>query len=168
MASGTIVKLEEYLHTSYEPDREYLDGELVQRNVGIIKHAYLQSLLCAYFFQRRRAWNILPLVEVRVRIRKSRYRIPDICVVSANLPDGDVLTCPPLVWIEILSPEDRPLRVQEKIREVLDFGCPWVWVIDPETMESRVYTPQSDFAPENGVFRIPGTEIAIPLAELES
>jgi Uma2 family endonuclease len=167
MTTGTIVTLEEYLSGSYEPDCEYLDGELVERGMGIVKHAYLQGLLAAYFLQHRKAWGITPLIEVRVRIKERRYRIPDVCVVSGALPQEDILTSPPLIWIEVLSPEDRPLRVQVKVREVLDFGCPWVWVIDPETLESRVYTPQSDYAPEGGVFRIPGTQIAVPLDELE-
>ena len=167
MATGTIVPLEEYLHTSYEPDCEYVDGELVERNVGIVKHAYLQALICAYFIRHSREWKITPLAEVRVRIRDRSYRIPDVCVVSGGLPEGAVLTSPPLIWIEILSPEDRPLRVQQRIREVLDFGCPWVWVIDPETLESRIYTPHSDYAPVDGVFRIPDSEIAVPLSDLD-
>src|SRR6266496_3188532 len=64
----------------------------------------------------------------------------------------DILTSPPLIWIEILSPEDRPIRVQQKVCEVLDFGCPWVWVIDPETLESRIYTATSDYSPEDATF----------------
>jgi len=32
--AATQVSLEEYLHTSYEPDMEYVDGVLVGRNVG--------------------------------------------------------------------------------------------------------------------------------------
>jgi hypothetical protein len=59
------------------------------------------------------------------------------------------------------------LRVIEKARELIEFGCAWVWVIDPETLESRVYTKDSDYAPADGVFRIPGTEIAVPLRSLE-
>jgi hypothetical protein len=31
---STTVPLSEYLNTSYRPDRDYLDGELMERNVG--------------------------------------------------------------------------------------------------------------------------------------
>ena len=167
MATGTIVPLEEYLNTTYEPDFEYLDGELVERNVGKTKHALLQGMLFAYFFNRRKAWGITPIVEERVRIHEGRYRIPDLCIVQGEPPAEDVLTSPPLIWIEVLSPEDRPLRVQKRVREVLDFGCAWVWVIDPETLESRVYTKESEFDLADGVFRIPDTDVVVPLRDLE-
>ena len=34
MAASVHILLSEYLHTSYRPDREFVDGELVERNVG--------------------------------------------------------------------------------------------------------------------------------------
>ena len=34
MSTGTVVTLSEYLPTSYRPDGEYLDGELLERNAG--------------------------------------------------------------------------------------------------------------------------------------
>jgi Uma2 family endonuclease len=167
VATGTIVPLEEYLHTEYEPDCEYVDGELVDRNTGEVPHSYLQGLIATYFLNRRKAWRITPLLSVRVRLRKHHYRIPDVCVLPRPLPDEDSLTSPPLVWIEVLSPDDRPLRVQKKVRDVLDFGCPWVWLIDADTHESRIYTPHSDYEPDEGIFRIPDTEIVVPLNSLE-
>ena len=59
MAAGTIVPLEEYLRTSYEPDCEYVDGELVERNAGSRKHSRLQGLLVAYLMRRRKTWGSL-------------------------------------------------------------------------------------------------------------
>ncbi len=32
MSTATVVPLSEYLNTSYRPDCEYLDGELLERN----------------------------------------------------------------------------------------------------------------------------------------
>ena len=34
MATGTLISVDEYLRTSYSPDKEYVDGILVERNVG--------------------------------------------------------------------------------------------------------------------------------------
>jgi hypothetical protein len=34
MAAATVVPVEEYLRTSYHPDMEYVDGSLLERNVG--------------------------------------------------------------------------------------------------------------------------------------
>ncbi len=34
MATGALVSVDEYLRTSYRPDCDYVDGILVERNVG--------------------------------------------------------------------------------------------------------------------------------------
>src|SRR5579859_4154183 len=39
MSAATPIPLEEYLHTSYSPDREYRDGVLIERNVGENPHS---------------------------------------------------------------------------------------------------------------------------------
>ena len=41
MAALTIVPVEEYLRTTYEPDMEYVDGQLVERHVGEFRHSWL-------------------------------------------------------------------------------------------------------------------------------
>ena len=166
MTTGTLVSEEEYLHTSYEPDCEFEDGVLIGRNVGTPKHSELQIFLGAYFLRRRKEWNIHVYTELRCRIRTGKYMVPDIAVVQGKKPEGLTATEPPLIWIEILSPEDRPIRLERKIKQVLDYGAPYVWVIDPETLESNLHTAQGTLALEDGTLRIPGTEIVAPLADV--
>ena len=166
MATGILVSEHVYLHTAYEPDCEFEDGVLIERNVGTIDHGKLQAALAAYFFRRRKAWNLHVMSETRVRARDGKYMIPDLCVVEGPEPTGRVLQAPPLLWIEILSPEDRPLRVNRKVQDILESGAPYVWVIDPETLESELRTAGKSAPLEDGVLRIPGTEIVVPLAEV--
>jgi Uma2 family endonuclease len=71
------------------------------------------------------------------------------------------------LWIEILSPEDRPLRVNKKIRELLEWGVPNIWVVDPETLESELHTPAGVHNIEDGVLQTKGTPIEVPLRQLE-
>ena len=40
-----LVSVEEYLHTSYSPDVDYVDGLLEERNVGEIDHSWVQKAL---------------------------------------------------------------------------------------------------------------------------
>ena len=47
MPLATPVSLEEYLHTIYEPDCEYLDGEFVERNMAETDHAAVQGAVFA-------------------------------------------------------------------------------------------------------------------------
>src|ERR1035437_6582481 len=118
MATGILVSEEEYLHTGYDPDCEFEDGVLTERNGGTWDHAKLLAALGAYFFRRRKAWNLLVLTAVRVRARAGKYMIPDLCVVEGPQPVGRFLQTPPLLWIEILNSEDRPLRVNRRTRTV--------------------------------------------------
>ena len=108
MATGPLVSEREYLHTGYEPDYEFDDGVLIERNVGTWHHSKLQAALAAYFFRRRKAWSLHVLSSVRVRARAGKYMIPDLCIVEGPKPTGRFLQTPPFIWIEILDPEDRP------------------------------------------------------------
>src|ERR1035437_2113634 len=163
MATGILVSEQEYLHTSYEPDCEFEDGVLTERNGGTWDHGKLQAALGAYFFRRRKAWNLLVLTAVRVRARAGKYMIPDLCIVEGPEPTDPMMQSPPLLWIEILSPEDHPLRVHRRIQAILESGAPFVWVIDPVTLESDVHTAEKHTPLEDGVLRIPGTHIEVPL-----
>ena len=44
MTSAVQVSLDEYLASTYEPDREYVSGKLVVRNMGESDHTGLQAL----------------------------------------------------------------------------------------------------------------------------
>jgi Uma2 family endonuclease len=167
MGVSYLISESDYLHTDYQPDCEYADGILIERNVGTQEHGWLQAALAAYFFRRRKQWGIHVYTEVRVRIRDKRYLIPDACVVLGERPPEPVFTTPPVLWIEILSPEDQPERVAQKVREVLAFGVPYVCVIDPETLETNLHTASGTRRLEDGILRIEGTAIEVPLRALD-
>jgi len=167
MGVATLVSEETYLHTSYEPDCEFDDGVLIERNLGEEPHSWLQTALAAYFFRRRKLWDIEAYTEQRCRIRSGRYMIPDVCVIRSPRPSEQVFIHPPLIWIEILSPEDRPIRVNRKVRELLEFGVPNIWVIDPDTLEAEIHCPTGSRAVLDGILRVDGTPIEVPLRGLE-
>jgi len=50
----------------------------------------------------------------------------------AGRPGEDILTHPPLIAIEIMSPEDTIRRAAKKAAEYHQFGIEHVWVIDPQ------------------------------------
>lgn len=108
MSATTGVSLEEYLATSYRPDCDYLEGELLERNVGEWDHSRLQMLLSDYLFSHEKQCGIVVVPEQRVQVRAGRFRIPDITVLLK--PSGPIITEPPFLCIEILSPRDRMQR----------------------------------------------------------
>jgi hypothetical protein len=56
MATGTPTSLDEYLASVYEPDCEYVDGELIDRNTGESEHAGLQMIIAAILYNQRRQY----------------------------------------------------------------------------------------------------------------
>jgi len=123
MSVETLLSVEEYLNTSYTPDKEYRDGVLLERNVGETAHAWLQICLGAYFLRHRREWNVKPFTELRVKVREKWFPIPDVCIYAEPDFEGPYPTTPPLLWIEILSPDDRMQDVWNKADELVSLGA---------------------------------------------
>lgn len=165
-ALPTLVSVDEYLHTVYRPDCDYVDGVVVERNVGEKDHSRLQLEIAYYLRQRRAEWGIFPSIEQRIQVAPTRFRVPDICVVVGPEPDEQIYTRPPFLCIEILSPEDRMSRMQQRIADYLAFGVAYVWVIDPQTRGAWVYTSGAMREIRDGVLRTEQPDIAIPLADV--
>lgn len=166
MSTSVIVRLEEYLNTSYRPDCEYIDGEVLERNVGEWDHSRLQGLLYSYLQTREKHWGVLVVPEQRVQVKPTRFRVPDIAVIKQR-PKSGIVTEPPVLCIEILSPEDRMTQMQKRIDDYLDFGVPYVWLIDPETRRSFIYTGEGVREVKDGVLTTSNPEIRVSLSELE-
>lgn len=127
-----FISVREYLRTSYSPDCEYVDGRIVERNVGDKGYSILQMYLGFLFMLNRVAWGIEVYPELRTKLATRLYRIPDVLVVRSGLRFESVLDHPPLIAIEILSPDDRLGDLQEKIDEYVAFGIEHIWVFDPQ------------------------------------
>jgi Uma2 family endonuclease len=132
MATPTHLPIEQYLATSYHPDCDYIDGEIEERNLGEREHAALQAAITAWLFPRVKSWNMQVLVEQRVRVSRDRVRIPDVCLISLDAPYEKVIVTPPRVVVEILSPEDRVARYNERLEDYRRMGVANIWVVDPE------------------------------------
>jgi Uma2 family endonuclease len=161
-----FVPMEEYLSTIYEPDCEYDDGLIVERNVGEFEHSFLQTLLATIFTNNIDVWRVYGLTGQRIKIAQRKYRIPDICVLRVGSPREKILTHPPLIAIEIMSPEDSVLRTSSKAAEYLVFGIEHVWVIDPTARVTYRGTASGLELVPSGVLFVPESPIAIRVPEL--
>ena len=167
MAARTLISVEEYLRTSYRPDCDYVDGEVLERNVGETDHSWLQTMVSAYLVARRAQWGITVLVEQRVQVTSTRFRVPDICVVQGPKPAEQVLTRPPFICIEVLAPEDRWPRIQQRIDDYLTMGVPYVWVLDPTSKTAYSATPKERTRQvTTGVLRTQNPSVDVPLGEI--
>jgi Uma2 family endonuclease len=162
-----MISVEEYLRTSYSPDCDYVDGEVLERNLGELDHGWLQTAIASYFFARRQRWGISVIVEWRVQVRPTRFRVPDVCVVLGAKPGEQILTKPPFICIEILSPEDRMSRMEERVDDYLAMGVPNIWVFDPAKKRTWTVTPADGWREVmNGILRTENPAIEVPLSEI--
>ena len=164
MATGALISIEEYLHSDYSPDREYVDGEVQERNLGEYDHATLQHYLLFIFETNAVPWHIKARPELRLQVSEQRFRVPDVMVLRDDHPHEQIIRHTPLLCIEILSPEDRFGRTEEKIVDYLKMGVTSVWVIDPITRQGYQCTgwPMHDWR-ETKVLTVDGTPIQVDL-----
>jgi Uma2 family endonuclease len=166
MPTEALISVEEYLRTSYRPDCDYVDGHIEERNLGEWDHANLQTAIATFFRMRRKEWGINVVVEQRVQVSPTRFRIPDVTVVLGD-PQEQILRKPPFLCVEILSPDDRMSRVEQRIDDYLDMGVPYVWLLDPETRRAFVATKLEGFRELKGeVLRTENPALEVPLSEI--
>jgi Uma2 family endonuclease len=161
-----LVPVEEYLRTTYDPDCEYVDGEVLERNLGERDHSTLQREFIFFFHSRRKEWKCFVFPEQRIQVSSRRYRVPDICVYVGEEPEEQVFRTPPFICIEILSPEDRFERTQQRIDDYLRFGVPYVFVIHPRERRAWSYSKDGSTEIRDGVLRTENPALEVPLAEI--
>jgi Uma2 family endonuclease len=97
----------------------------------------MMALLAMWFGKHEAEWGVIGSLTQRVQVSQGRIRVPDLVVLRAG-PQPDVLIEPPLLVIEILSPDDSYSDTQERARDYRDMGVETVWIIDPNTRTGRV------------------------------
>jgi Uma2 family endonuclease len=163
MATTTLISVEEYLHTVYEHDCEYVYGEIVERGMPTNKHSQAQEAISGIVWSRRMPGQSLLWArpELRTRLEPALFRIPDVAIYSAK-PEDQVPSDPPLVAVEILSPDERHLL--RKCEEYRQWGVPHIWIADPQTRKLSVFDETGfRFVPE---FSLPQFGLTITAAQL--
>jgi Uma2 family endonuclease len=132
--------------------------------LGEYDHANLQTALAVWFHTRQREWNIRVVVEQRVQVSPTRFRVPDVVVIDRAQPVEQIITHPPLAVMEVLSPEDTWRRIEERVADYLDFGIEHIWILDPGPQRAWVATREG--FQQIRILQIAGSPIAVPLEEL--
>jgi Uma2 family endonuclease len=166
MKAAALISVDEYLHTTYDPDCDYLDGQVLERNLGERDHSNIQTELAVFFRNRRKQWKAYAYVEQRLRVSERRFRIPDVCVVVGQDETDQIFRKPPFICIEILSKDDTLDGLQDKIDDYLKFGVPYVWVINPRSRRAWVYTRDGIAEAKDGILKTENPELVVPLAEV--
>ncbi len=163
--TDAYIPVEIYLHTTYEPDAEYVDGKIEERPPAQYDHASWQGAILAWFGQHRTEWNIRVLPSLRVHASPTRYRVPDVTVLDRNQPIEQIVTHPPVAVFEVLSPEDTMTRWMRKLNDYSAMGIEHIWVIDPASKNS--YRFRDGQLNLSSTFGGPGEPIHFHISEIE-
>jgi Uma2 family endonuclease len=124
---------------------ELIDGELREKIVGfksLFIAGRISDRLNAHFYPHEG----VAAVEVMVYCfaQRNHGRKPDVIYVKlarlpgAAVPDGDLHIAPDLV-VEVLSPGNSGIEVQDKLEEYLEAGVPLVWIANPDRKTIRAF-----------------------------
>ena len=131
-----------------KPASEYIDGCIYQKPMPQGKHSRIQTCLSTHINQvGEPQQKALALTELRCTFG-GRSLVPDIAVFEwSRIPtdeDGEIANkfeSYPDWIIEILSPEQFPNRVIDKIIFSLHQGTKLGWFIDPNDKSVMVFQP---------------------------
>jgi Uma2 family endonuclease len=121
MATSSLVTVSQYLSTSYRPDRDYVDGVVLERNLGEYDHARLPRRGARLFSCPPQEVGIRVVPKQRVQISPTCFRVPDICVVLGE-PAEQIFKTPPFIGIEILSKDQHLSDMQDRVADYLNCG----------------------------------------------
>ena len=160
------IGVEEYLDLVFDdrPEPDYVDGEVVERALPTPNHSETQALLIMLLAPLVSRFGLLLRPELRVRINPQRFRVVDLAVFQGAKPEGRYATNPPLIVVEILSPDDRHSRLAERLEDYRRWGVRHIWVVDPQV--KRLYEYSEAGLLQFPALRLPEFDFEVSAQEL--
>lgn len=161
-----MVSVTEYLNTTYRPDCDYVDGEVLERNVGEYEHSRPQALAGALLSSHEKDRRTVALIAQRIKVGPNRFRVADVCVLRAEAPYEPVVITPPLICIEIIARNDGFSSFLQRLDDYRALGVENIWVVDPHKQRGYRYTSDGLIDAKDGILRASNPAIAVPLSAL--
>jgi Uma2 family endonuclease len=164
MATTNQVPLEIYLRSSFDPDAEFIDGEIRERPVGEDDHSSMQQAICLWFALHAEQWNIRVRPGLRTQVTGENYLIPDVSILDAANPKEKVATRPPLAVFEVWSPENKIREMMRKFDLYEQMGIPQIWLFDPADPVWRRF--ENGRLVDREIFSLPERGIEFPIRKI--
>jgi Uma2 family endonuclease len=146
----------DFVHRPENRDRafELQRGEIVEMSLPGKLHGFVcanvVAILVLFARQRKKGYVCSNDTGVVVERAPDTVRGPDVMFYedAKNYEELEKKfgKTPPLLAVEVLSPNDRIGKVNRRIKEQLDFGTGLVWVVDPESRNVTVYRPGKGYS----------------------
>jgi len=134
MATSThgLISVEEYLASGdYQPDVNYIDGEIEERHLGEYDHSAWQEAILAWFGRHLKEWKIRNRPAYRVQVQPTRFLVPDVTIINAAIPPERIAITAPIAVFEIWSEKSSVRRLLRNLVDYEAMGIPQIWFIDP-------------------------------------
>jgi Uma2 family endonuclease len=146
---GPRVTLEEWMTLPEDVPGEFVDGRLVEEEVPDYLHEVLVAWLARVLGDwAERVGAIVGASEAKFTLSSNRGRKADLTVYFAGRrpPPRGVITVPPDLAVEIVSPSPRDQRRDrvEKMDEYARFGIRFYWLVDPQQRTVDIYEQGAD------------------------
>jgi Uma2 family endonuclease len=149
VTTAQSLTLDEFLKLpETEPASEFTNGEIIQKPMPQGEHSLLQGELCEIINQAAKSQKIAyAFPELRCTFANNSI-VPDVAVFRWQRipvePSGRIANrfeIHPDWAIEILSPDQRPTKVLEKLLHCSQHGTELGWLIDPEEESILIVFP---------------------------
>jgi len=159
MATETLIAPKQYLATHADRENELAHGELAERPLPTKSHGRTQQRLAVLLDSAGYCCT-----EVRMRLAEDLYRIPDVAVFEGTGPAEEIPATPPMLIVEISSPEDRFEAMFRKLEEYRVWSVQHIWLVEPELKRCHIY--ESGSLTEVSRLTLPQFGLEIAAAEL--
>jgi Uma2 family endonuclease len=167
-----LMTAEEFYEWANHPDNrdkycELERGEIVE----IFRPGKIHGLVCAnvvgilrnFVLQRKKGYVCSNDTGVVVARDPDTVRGPDVMLFedAARIEDVDEKygEKPPVLAVEVLSPNDTTGKIARRIREQKRFGTRLIWVVDPDARNVVVYQPGKEEKPVNEEEELTGEDV---------
>lgn len=153
-AATKLLTAEEFYEWANRPDNRDKYCELERGEIIIMSRpGKRHDLFCAnvvgilrnYVAQRKKGYVCSNDTGVVVERDPDTVRGPDVMLfedaVLVEEVDVKYGEEPPILAVEVLSPNDSMGKIRRRVREQLRFGTKMVWVLDPDAQVVLVYRP---------------------------
>ncbi len=131
---------------------ELVRGELVEVTGTGYRHSrlvrFLQFRLDAFATERNLGEVSGDNLSYRIARAPDIIRVPDVAFVTKErLPTEDwegYMPVAPDLAVEVVSPNDRPREVNDKVHEYLENGTRLIWVVWPKRQTVTVHTADNE------------------------
>jgi len=166
LANFAFPPVSKYPSSATRPDCDFVNGQLRERTFGEYDHGRVQIALGALLFAKQREWRIRVATEVRLQVKEDRFRVTDICVHMADAPIEQIVRHPPLLCIEVLSPDDRITDIRDRINDYAEMGVARTWLVDFLNRSVIVCASKTTVEHTGGVLQVLGTSIRLSVPEI--